>query len=555
MKKSKVNETPIYIQYAKDVVEGKVVTGLYVRLACQDYLNYIDSDEYELRRKVVDRAIKFIGVLRHFKGTKKTTTNFILEPWQQWIVSALVGVYKRGTDIRKHNNAYIEISRKNGKTALCAALALYFLIADGLEGAEVGCLANSREQAKIAYEFCEVWARQLDPSQKDLKSYRDRITVKPTNSKLIVCSSADDKLDGHGFTTAIVDEFHAAKSNKLRDVIKSSMVRENSLLLTITSAGFDKNGVCYQLRTTCTEILQGVKSDPSTFSAIYSLDDETDDWKDENVWVKSTPNLNVTVSTDYIRKQVQSAINNPSEESGVRTKTLGQWLSSSAIWVPDTYIMSAMKPVHLDDFDPNTTTIIGGLDLASVGDLTALSLLLTRDNDPTLYFKTFSYLPESALVESPNRELYKYWANTGQLTITPGNCADYERIKTDLVKLSQRFVIQKVGYDQWNSSALISACIEEGLNMEPVSQSVANLNRPTKELERLLRMNNGTIVIDRNEVTLFCFRNCVVRTDANDNVKLIKTNYENKIDNVVAMVMSLCTWLDTPRYFGGVSSI
>lgn len=539
-----------YYRYALDVVEGRIVTGLYIRLACQDYLQYIDSPEYELRTKVVDRAIRFIKCLTHFKGEKKP---FVLEPWQQWIVSALVGVYHRGTNKRKHKYAYLEISRKNGKTALAAALTLYFLIADKQNGAEVGLVANSREQAKIAYEFCEVWARQLDPTQKELKAYRDRLTLKPTNSKLVVCSSADDKLDGHGFTTAVVDEFHAAKDNKLRDVIKSSMTRENALLLTITTAGFDMNGVCYKLRQSYIEILQGIKTDPSVFSAIYSID-EGDSWTDPDVWVKSTPNLNVTVMKEYIENQVLSAVNNPSEEVGVRTKTLNQWVSSSTVWIPDSQVMTVMENVNIDDFDPRGVTLFGGVDLASTGDLTCISLLFTTSRDNRLYFKNYYYLPESALQTSPNREMYKYWQRTGQLTVTPGNCTDYDYILTDLLKIRKRFTFRTLGVDSWNATQFQIGCTESGLPTTPISQSLANLNRPTKELERLIKMGSE-IVIDNSEVTLFCFRNAVPKFDSLDNVKITKVSYEYKIDGVIAIIMALCSYLDTPRFKGGVSSL
>lgn len=553
MKTNSTNETPIYIQYARDVVEGRVVTGLYIKLACQNYLNYIDSDEYELRRDVVDRAIKFIGLLRHFRGTRQTTTNFILQPWQQWVVSAIVGVYHRGTNKRKHNNAYLEISRKNGKTALCAALALYFLIADGQEGAEVGCLANSREQAKICFEFCDVWSRQLDPSQRDLKSYRDRILLNLNHSKLIVCSAADDKLDGHGFTTAIVDEFHAAKTNKLRDVIKSSMVRENSLLLTITSAGFDKTGPCYKLRTTCIELLQGLKKDDSTFSAIYSLDDETDDWQDESVWVKSTPNLDVTVSLDYIRKQVASAINNPSEEVGVRTKTLGQWLSTSSVWIPDTYINKCTQTINLDDFNEDSECWVG-CDLAAVGDMTAVTFMLFKEDDDTPYFHTKYYLPESALVESPNRELYKYWARTKQLTVCAGNVTDYDYITNDIMAMYNRFNVRKIAYDSWNSTQWAIKATELGLHLEPFSQSIGNFNKGTREFERLIRQ--GKCVIDNNEITRWMFRNVAIKTDQNGNIKPNKgAGAEKKIDGIISQITALGKWLETPRFSGSILAL
>lgn len=531
-----------WIQYAKDVVNDKIVVGKYIKQSCQQYLNYINSDKYELRNNVVERAIKFISLFKHFKG-KSSGKPFILQPWQMWVISAIVGVYHRGTTKRKHNSIYLEISRKNGKTALCAALSLYFLIADGQDGAECACLANSREQAKICYEFCQVWAKQLDPKQKNLKILRDRIKFDVNNSKLLVCSSADDKLDGGNYTAAIVDEFHAAKSNKLRDVIKSSMVRENSVLITITSAGFDKTGPCYKLRTTCTEILAGLKDDDSMFSAIYSLDDG-DIWTDKKCWVKCTPNLDVTVTTDYIERQVKSAQNNPSEETGVRTKTLNEWLSTSEVWIPDNYINSSCKKLNLDDFAECETFV--GIDLAAVGDLTAVSYLHKKEDDEKYYFHTDLYAPETVLTENVNKEYYKYLVRQKALKLTAGNVTDYDVILTDILKNNEKFMIRKIAYDSWNASFFVVKATEAGLPMEPYSQSISNFNKPVRELERLIR--SGKVQINYNEAINWMFRNIRLKSDHNDNIKPVKANTASKIDGVIAMLQALGVYLDTPHY-------
>lgn len=538
-----------WIKYAEDVINGNIVAGLHIQQSCKQYLSYINSDKYELRNEVVERAINFIKLFKHYKG-KHSGKPFELQPWQMWVVSAIVGVYHKGTNIRKHSSVYLEISRKNGKTALCAALALYFLIADGMDGAEVGCLANSREQAKICYEFCEVFSKQLDPQQKNLKTYRDRIKFNVNNSKLLVCSSADDKLDGGNYTAAIIDEFHASKSNKLRDVIKSSMVRENSVLITITSAGFDVTGPCYKLRQTCIEILNNLKEDDSIFSAIYSID-EGDLWTDKNCWVKSTPNINITVNEDYIQKQVQSAINNPAEEVGVRTKTLNEWLQTSEVWIPDLALMKCFGEVDLSKFNECETYI--GIDLAATSDCTAVSYLVI-DEDGKKHYKTDYYLPSSALVESPNREQYKYWLQTKQLKVTEGNVTDYSVIINDIMANYNKLTIRGIFYDSWNSTQAIIQMTELGLPCQPYSQSIGHFNRPVKEMERNIR--EGNIVIDKNDITLWMFRNVQLKVDYNGNAKPNKgLGKDKKIDGVISMCEALGGYLETPHYSGEIFTL
>lgn len=132
-----------YYRYAEDVTEGKIVCGDNIRLACRRFLNDLKRPELDFREAVVDRAIGFISTLKHFAG-KSSGKNFILEDWQQFIIANIVGFYWSSGE-RRFTSSYIEVSRKNGKTALAAALCLYYLIADGEDGAEVDLAANSKE--------------------------------------------------------------------------------------------------------------------------------------------------------------------------------------------------------------------------------------------------------------------------------------------------------------------------------------------------------------------------------------------------------------------------
>lgn len=150
--------------------------------------------------------------------------------------------------------------------------------------------------------MCSICAKQLDPSGKVLQCFRGDIIFEKTHSKLKCLASDDSKLDGFNASFGLIDEYHSAKTSKVRDVIKSSMgMRERPHLCTITTAGFDKSLPCYQLRTTCIEILRSIKVDDSTFVAIYSLD-EKDDWREETNWGKANPNLGVTVLPEYLRE-------------------------------------------------------------------------------------------------------------------------------------------------------------------------------------------------------------------------------------------------------------
>lgn len=537
-----------YYHYVEDVLNGKIVVGELIKLACQRFKDDLQREDIYFNESVVDKAINFIGTLKHFMG-KSSGKHFKLENWQQFIIANIVGWYWTDGNTRRFTSSYIEVSRKNGKTALAAALCLYYLIADGEDGAEVDLAANSKEQAKIAFEFCSSFSKQLDPKGKYLKPYRDNVQFALNNSKLKVFAADDSKLDGFNASFGLIDEYHAAKNSKVRDVIKSSMgMRNNPHLCTITTAGFDKTLPCYKLRSTSIEILNKLKTDDSMFIAIYSLDDK-DNWTDKDNWVKCTPNLNVTVTSKYIKEQVQSAINNPSEEVGVKTKTLNLWCDVADVWLPESYIVKASKDIHLEDFRDCECYI--GVDLSATSDLTAVSYLIEKDN--IYYFKTDYYLPESALVDKPDRETYKLWKQQGLITITAGNVTDYDYITNDIVAASNILNIQKIGYDKWNATQWAIHATEIGLPLEEYPQTMGNFNRPTKELERLIL--SGNTVIDNNEITIWCFRNVELKSDYNGNVKPNKGIKSKKIDGVIAIIQALGMYLTVPHYSNEILTI
>ena len=251
----------------------------------------------------VARCVKFYGLLRHFKG-KTAGKQFVLEPWQQYIIATVIGWRYVDGGRRVIRNLYIQMARKNGKTAFMAGLMLYLTLADGEPGAEGDLAANSREQAKICFEFVNEFTRQLDGRGRRLLRYRDRIYDKKTKSKIQVFSADESKLDGFDASVYILDEYHAAKNSGLRDVLDSSQgSREQPLGIIITSAGFDKLGPCYDYRKMCVEVLAGIRQDEHLAAFIYELDDN-DDWQDQNVWAKANPNLGVTVTYVVICFQI-----------------------------------------------------------------------------------------------------------------------------------------------------------------------------------------------------------------------------------------------------------
>lgn len=542
-----------YIDYAKGCLDGSIVCCQYVKLACKRFFDFKDNrTDIEFRPDKVERVIRFISMLHHFTG-RYNNQSFIPAPWQEFLIANLFGFFYTGTNKRVTKNVYIEVSRKNGKTALAAAIGLYCMIADNEPAAEIELVANSSKQAGICFASCKGFSESIDTGKiKYFKKYRDSLKFENSNSLLQVLSADAGVADGYNSYCYIIDEYHAARNSEMYDVLKSSQgMRENPLAIVITTAGFNLEGPCYTMRNTNIEILKGIKKDDSVFSAIYTLDDG-DDWRDESCWLKCNPNLDVTVKKSYLREQVTQADNNPSMEVGIVTKNFNKWLQRSDIWIPDKYIIQGMKPLQIEDM--KTDYCYAAIDLASVSDLTAISVMTYRQETDRCYFKTYYYLPEDTLYDAGNVNAYQYrqWKNDGYLNTTPDNVTDYDYILENLLEINSVIPIYKCSYDSWNSSQFVISAVEKGLPMVPYSQSLGSFNRPTKEFER--KLLSGRIIIDENPITRWCFLNARLKFDHFDNCKPVKDQKSQKIDGVITILMSLGGKLNEEGYDTTITS-
>lgn len=534
-----------YNQYSEDVLHGKIIANQYVILACQRYERFKQRTDMKFREKKIRHVINFISKLKHFSG-KSNGKPFLLEPCQQFIVANIFGFYWKESGLRVCQSAYIEVARKFGKTSLMAAIALYCLIADGEAGAEVDVVATSREQARILFEMARNYISTADPKENLVKRYRNQLKFPLTKSVFNVFAADANLLDGFSPSVFICDETHAYQNSRLYDVLRSGQgFRSQPLAICITSCGFLVGDYfCYTMRRICIEILNNIKEDDSQFSIMYELD-ESDDWTDERVWIKSNPLLDVTVSKDWLSQQVRSAMNNPTLETSVKTKNLGLWCQTSDVWIPDNYIIKATKTVNLKDFDDCVCFV--GVDLAQVSDMCAVSFMIPRDYK--FYYKTYYYLPQETIYNSPNSDKYREWQRLGYLRVTPGNVTDYDVILSDIMKIQEenQLLIETVAYDSYNATQFAINATSNGLNMQPMSQSIGNFNRTCKEMQRLLLMGDK-IIIDNNPITRWMFGNATLMIDHNENIKVTKTGPSQKIDGLISMLQAQNAYLNSPCY-------
>ena len=533
-----------YEQYIKDVKSGKIIAGSLIHLAIDRFEALRNRPDIYFDAKCVDLAIEFISNIRHFLG-KSAGKRFILEPWQQFVIANILGLKWKDTGYRVCTSCYIQIARKAGKDALIAALSLYMMVVDGEASPEIACLANSRDQARILFDYITNFAKSIDPKGAAIKAYRNYVKCGANNGTVKVFSADASKLDGLNVSLAVIDEYHEAKDRKLYDVMKSSMgMRTQPMMVVITTAGFNLESPCHDMYKLSIEILNGIKTDDTFFPFLFCLDVD-DDIEDENNWYKCQPNLGVTVSMDFMRGELVKMKNDATAEVGIKTKTFNMWCSSSMVWIPPEIVVQNMEGLNLEGFIGYTGVV--GVDLGAVNDLTAVSLMI-----PTLdkkYFFNWSFLPEETFKTHPNKELYEKFIKEGSLILTPGNVTDFDFVANKIREINSIIPVTDVYYDKWNATQFAITMTEMGFNLQEFSQAIGNYNAATKEFQRLMLTNE--MVIDKSANFLWQMTCVSLKVDHNGNCKPQKTAWQTqKIDNIIAATTALGGWLKT----GGCSN-
>ena len=486
-----------------------------------------------------DRAVAFIQNLCHTKG-KWAGTPFMLLPWQEQIVRDIFGIVKENGK-RQFLTAYVEIPKKQGKSELAAAVALYLLYADNEQSAEVYGAACDRNQASIVFDVAKQMV-QMSPAlmrRSKITAAQKRIVNYSNNGYYQVLSAETGTKHGLNVSGLVFDEIHAQPNRQLYDVLTkgSGDAREQPLFFIITTAGTNKNSICYELHTKALDLLGGRKNDPSFYPVGYGLSRE-DDWTDETNWYKANPSLGHTISIDRVREAYQNALDNPAEENVFKQLRLNIWTSATVCWIPEHIYDRGNRPIDKDDLYGREC--FGGLDLSSTSDITALSLVFPpRSEDESYIVLPFFWLPEETLELRCRRDhvLYDVWKRQGFINTTEGNVVHYGFIEKFIEDLGERYNIKEIAFDRWNATQMVQNLEDMGFTVVPFGQGYKDMSPPSKELYKLLmegRINHGG-----NPVLKWMAQNVVMHQDPAGNIKPDKDKSTEKIDGIVATIMAL----------------
>lgn len=497
----------------------------------------LPTSHYDQKR--ADHAVAFIQNLKHTKG-KWDGKPFLLLPWQEQIVRDIFGIVKADGK-RQFRSAYVEIPKKNGKSELAAAIALYLLYGDGEASAEVYGCANDRSQASIVFDVAKRMVEKCPALLKRSKiaAATKRIVNYRNAGFYQVLSAETGTKHGLNISGLVFDEIHAQPNRKLYDVMTkgSGDAREQPLFFIITTAGTDKESICYELHTKALDIMNGRKADHSFYPVIYGLSDE-DDWNDEKNWYKANPSLGYTISIDRVRDAYREALDNPAEENVFKQLRLNIWTNSAVAWIPEhIYDRGNQK---IDYASLLGRDCVAGLDLSSTSDITALVLVFPPRTEEEKYIVLpFFWLPEETLELRCRRDhvLYDVWERQEYILTTEGNVIHYGFIERFIEQLGEKYHIIEIAYDRWNATQMVQNLEDMGFTMVPFGQGFKDMSPPSKELYKLLM--EGNIIHGGNPVLKWMAQNVVMRQDPAGNIKPDKERSVEKIDGIVALIMGL----------------
>jgi phage terminase large subunit-like protein len=481
------------------------------------------------------RVVAFVRTLKHTKG-EWAGRPFQLQPWQQEIIEKLFGTIN-DEGFRQYRTGFIEIPRKNGKTELMAAIALYMLCGDGEYGADIYSAAAEREQAAIIFNAAADMVRTNRTLSARCKVNRStkRIVYYPTNSFFQALSADADTKHGGNTHCVIYDELHAAPNRELWDVLKTSRgARRQPLMLAITTAGFDRNSICYE-QYDYAKRNQVQKFDPTFYSFIREAE-EDDDWKDEAVWKKANPNLEVSVKLSFLREEFTNAVNNPAYQNTFRRLYLNQWTQQNERWIDlDRWAQSA-GTIPFEELSGKKA--YAGLDLSSTTDLSA-GVLVFPWSDKSLKIVPHFWIPKENLKERIDKDRVPYdaWVRDGFITATPGRVIDYGFILAWLKEQSKKFQIPQIAYDPWNATELVKNLLDEGFEMVEMRQGYATMSPASKEFYRV--MLEGNLHHGNNPVLNWMAGNVSVKIDPAGNIKPDKSTSTARIDGIIGAIMGV----------------
>ena len=496
--------------------------------------------KYVYDKVKADRAVDFINGLCHVHG-EFAGKPFNIMSWQEKIIRDIFGTVKVSDGYRRYNTAFIFTPKKNAKSELASAVALYLLCADGEYSAEIYGAAANKDQASIIFKTAAQMVRMTPSLSKRVKilEANKRLVYAAANSFYQVLSADVPGKHGLNATGVIVDELLAQPNRDLYDVLTKGAgdARRQTLNFILSTAGTDKRSICYEVYQKAKEVLEGKRIDETFYPVLFGAE-EGDNWEDEKIWKKANPALGTTFTIDKLRAAYQSAKGNLVEEKHFRQFRLNIWSEDVGKWMPMSHWSECV--LEYNEHELYGKKCWGGLDLSMSQDLTAFVLVFPPDDYCNKYrVLPYFWVPKDGLHkrETLDRAPFEKWVLEQQVFACEGPVVDYDDMERHIIDCSKKFNLQAIATDRWNCGQVADNLEAEGLTIIAFGQGYKEMSNPTKEFMRFVLC--GDIAHNNHDCLNWNMQNLIVTMDAAGNIKPDKQRSTERIDGAVALIMAL----------------
>jgi phage terminase large subunit-like protein len=538
--------------YVQGCLDGSIIVNEAIIQAIDRHINDMNDPEceFEYVPEIAEKYIKFIELFRlsdQDYTEEGLPPRFVLLPYHRFMVAMIHGWrLKSDHSVRRFNDVYFQVARKNAKSTIVAALMVASFYLDKKQRAQFWTAAMSREQAGEVFEMCKAI---IDWLCKEYKTIKDRTHVTDhrvvdlvTKSFIGKLSKQANTIEGKGMYVGSLDEYHVHPNNSIVSSMKKGSIKHlSAIIYRLTTPGDDMGKPCYDHYLYCKKILSGAIKNDRVYVQIHELDDENE-VHNMDMWVKPNPGLGHTCHLSAIEAEYQEATSKGgSAMADFKTKHLGMWVGSATEWIRNDHITACMQ-----DFDYREWIVgkelYGGVDIAysDVGDICSASFYSPIDDKTGQSFNLY-WIPETKLKTSNEIDYLRAQENN-HIIVTPGDMTDYNRILTDLIEINTIQKIKSIYFDPWNISYFYGQMVDAGLPVEKYSQNIGNMSPPSKRIAEMI--NAREIIMQNNPVTRWMFSNVLVKDMGSGMIKLMRVDRKRKIDGVVALIIAYSCYMN-----------
>jgi len=509
----------------------------------QGYDPTYHADDYYYDEGSAERVVQFFcRYLKHSSG-KFAGQPFQPAQWQEQILRTLFGWKRKDNDLRRYREMMLYVPRKNGKTTLAAGIVLYLLFADREPGAAVYSAASSRDQASLIFRECSSMIQQSPQLLDRCRIYETYKMVRLLQSRSLYRALSADSKTQHGLNASgiVIDELHTQPDDRLVSVLTTSTgARRQPLTCYLTTADYVRESICNTKYKYACDVRDRIIDDTAYLPVIYAAGKD-DDWTSADTWRKANPNLGVTVSTDYFKRECERAKQVPSYANMFRRLHLNQQTEQDIAWLNmEDWRQcrdAALTPFKQlgRDHPLKGEACFGGLDLSTANDLSAFVLFFPGHK----YVAPSFWLPKHRVVEKSQEDHVNYQdlSARGYLELCPGTVIDYERIYQHVTRMCQVYNVQCVAVDRWGATALSQKLQKDGIDVVGYGQGYRDMTPACRELERLV-LAHGLKGCD-HPILSWMAGNVQVEMDSAGNIKPVKKRKKARIDGIVALLMAV----------------